>query len=312
MKPLQTKVGPLASASANTIALAQGASLKGEIVLNGASGTFTANSIATSQSGTAGTPLTLTAQAAALGSPQYVYITSAGDDSGNLFTVRGVLPNGVPFSENVGGTNASVVGTTNLFTSVSAVIPRSDTAAAVTVGNFGPAVLDNARRVLFTSSGDDTGITLTIVGTSAGGNIISETLLGGNPTVYTKLDYKTVTQILTSGAPAGTIAVGTNTIASTPWVLFDSWAFSQIGIQVTVSGTVNYTVEQTLDDPNSPSNPVLPQNMTWLASSDTNVVAATSSQQSNYLFLPAWGRVTLNSGTGTVTATYIQAGNVPL
>ena len=76
------------------------------------------------------------------------------------------------------------------------------------------------------------------------------------------------------------------------------------------TGTVNYTLQQTLDDPNSPTNPVAAANVTWVSTSDTLAVAATTSLQTNYLFTPQYTRVLLNSGSGTVEATFAQSGSV--
>ena len=90
-------------------------------------------------------------------------------------------------------------------------------------------------------------------------------------------------------------------------VRLDEWAFSQVAIQCTASGTVNYTVQQTLDDPNDPTNPVPLASMTWVNHPDTALVGATGTIQSNYGYCPRFVRVVQNSGTGTVTATFIQA-----
>lgn len=94
-------------------------------------------------------------------------------------------------------------------------------------------------------------------------------------------------------------------------VRLDEWSPGQVGIQLTVSGTVNYTLQQTMDDPNSPFNPVPEASMTWVNSADTNVVGATATKQTNYQFVPLFCRVVLNSGSGSVTATFVQASVVP-
>jgi len=95
------------------------------------------------------------------------------------------------------------------------------------------------------------------------------------------------------------------------WVRFDDFAPSNISIQCTVSGVVDYTVESTLDDPNDPISPVASGSMTWVESSDTNVVGATTTKQSNFLFAPKFARIKLNSGAGSVTATFLQSSNGP-
>lgn len=176
----------------------------------------------------------------------------------------------------------------------------------------GVATLDKARRILFTTTADETTKTILLSGTNWAGDLISETVtLVNNSTVASVLDYKTVTSAYCSATLTGNLSIGTNGVAGSPWVRFDDYAPNGVAIQCTVSGTVNYTVQQTLDDPNSASNPVAPAAMTWVSSSDTSVVAATTTQQSNYNFTPVFARILLNSGTGTVTATFLQASAVP-
>jgi hypothetical protein len=94
-------------------------------------------------------------------------------------------------------------------------------------------------------------------------------------------------------------------------VRFDDFGPSNISIQCNVTGTVNYTVQTSLDDPNSATNPVAVASMTWVDSSDTAVVAATATKQSNFLFSPCFARVKLNSGSGSVTTTFLQSSNGP-
>lgn len=194
---------------------------------------------------------------------------------------------------------------------------QTPTAGALTLNGAtvvsGVAVLDVARRVLITTTGNETGKTFVITGTNASGNAISESVAGvNNSTVASVLDYKTVTSITISSNAANALTVGTNTVAGSPWVRFDDWAPSPISIQCNVSGTVNYTVQQTLDDPNSPTNPVAAASMTWLPYPDSSLAAATATAQGNYGYMPVFARIVLNSGSGSVTGTFIQASNGPL
>jgi len=176
----------------------------------------------------------------------------------------------------------------------------------------GVATLDTPRRVLFTTGADESAKTITVTGTNWSGQPISETLTGPNATTgYTVLDYATVTKIGISSNAAGAITVGTNGIASSPWLRLDEWALPQVAIQADVTGTVNYTLQQTLDNPNDTTNPVAAASVAWINSSDVNVVSATTNQQSNYAYAPVYVRVLLNSGTGSVTARYTQSGVVP-
>lgn len=175
------------------------------------------------------------------------------------------------------------------------------------------ATLDVARRVLITCVGNETGKTFTLTGTSYNDRVQSETLAGPNATtVQSVLDYKTVTSITISAAAAGAITVGTNSVASSRWLRLDNWAFPQVAIQCDVTGTVNYTVQQTLDDPNNENLPYSPALVNWVNHPDSNLVGATATVQGNYGYAPLFARVTLNSGTGTVTMTLVQHNNVSL
>jgi len=109
------------------------------------------------------------------------------------------------------------------------------------------AYMDYARRIGILSSGDDTGITFTIVGTDADGRAISEVVTGGNgATAESVLYFKTVTSITASGAAAANVTIGTvdefvsNTIplnhyeANAPTVSIEG-----------ISGTIDLSVQQT-------------------------------------------------------------------
>lgn len=77
----------------------------------------------------------------------------------------------------------------------------------------------------------------------------------------------------------------------------------EISLQVVVSGTVNYTVQQTLDNPNAAD--VTP---TWFNHPDANLVAQTVNRQGNYAYVPVAVRLVLSSGSGSATLTVVQAG----
>ena len=193
-------------------------------------------------------------------------------------------------------------------------LSQTPTAGALTLNGTlvtgGVAVMDQPRRVLITTTGNESSRTFTITGTNWSGSPISEVVTGPNATTGSSvLDYATVTSITISGNAANALTVGTNGVAASPWVRLDSWAMPQVAIQCTASGTVNYTVQQTLDDTNAPSSPVAPSAVTWVSHPDTNLVGATSTVQGNYAYVPTFARVLLNSGTGSVTATFTQSGS---
>lgn len=195
-------------------------------------------------------------------------------------------------------------------------LSQTPTAGALTLNGAavtgGVATFSVPRRVLITTTGNETTRTFTVTGTGWNGTAISEVIQGvSGATAQSVLDYMTVTSIVISGNAANALTVGTSTVASSTWLRLDEWAPAQTTIQCTVTGTVNYTVEQTMQDPNSPTNPIAPASVVWLSSLDPNVVGATTSQLSYYPNAPLWARVTLNSGSGSVSSVFSQNGAVP-
>ena len=72
-----------------------------------------------------------------------------------------------------------------------------------------------------------------------------------------------------------------------------------IGFGVIVTGTVNYTVQHTFDDPASGFS-------TWL--SHPTVASLAANADGNYAFPVTGVKVLVNSGAGTATLKLIQAG----
>lgn len=99
-----------------------------------------ANNIAQSQTvGAGGGALTLngttvTGGVATLDTQRRIGITSAGNDSGITFTVKGTMDSGQAISETVTGANIGVASTLQDFATVTSVAASGATAAAVTVG----------------------------------------------------------------------------------------------------------------------------------------------------------------------------------
>lgn len=350
MQPRVVTVGPLAAASANNISLSQTLAAAGALAINGTTANAVANNICLSQSGTAATALLLNGS---LGRSQYVnpymgvtaatwvylpfiytkgnghtgygapawngfdqqiYITSAGNDSGITFAIVGIDRNFGGVSETIQGGNATTSASLKRYAIVTSITPSGNTASTVTVGTNGIATLDTARHVIFTSGGNDSGITFTITGTDWAGTIISEVVTGANVGVATTInDYLTIAQVKTSGSTASTVTVGTNGVAGSPWVNLDSWALGNVQGQAVVSGTVNYTVQISNDDPNSYANAIARNLVTW-DSNAAGVTAATASTSFAFSNAPVWARVLLNSNTnpGYVRMTLNQSGSVTL
>lgn len=76
-----------------------------------------------------------------------------------------------------------------------------------------------------------------------------------------------------------------------------------IGFVTQVTGTVNYTVNHTYDDLYDANvSPV------WLPHGVANMIAATSTQESNYLVPISGVQVVINSGGGSVRLVLLQQG----
>lgn len=338
-------VGPLVAADDDAASASQTAAAAQYLVINGAkaTGTFASTSICAAQTLGGATNLTINGTLATTNpvagaggtadaggatvrfpTPVRVYVTTAGDSSSRTITIVGTLqsPNtfgpGVVVSETFTAPNTNVRASANLYSTIISVAISGASTGNVSVGHSGIATLDAARRVIITSGGNDTGITFALAGTDWNNNPISETITGASGAAASSvLSYKTVTSILTSAAAATTVIVGTNTVADSPPVYFDRLAANaQTAIQVDGSGTVNWTVSQTLADPtiitNQLSTPTYqwsPSSIKWVNHPDTALVASsvTTGVQGAYAYTPVMARVTLNSGTGSATAIFDQA-----
>ncbi len=90
-------------------------------------------------------------------------------------------------------------------------------------------------------------------------------------------------------------------------IRLDEWADAPVGVQVSVVGTVDFTVQHSFDDPNDLINPVPLANMFW----DTGLVPAGAiGGAAGITFAmataPIWMRLLFNSGTGTAKMVVTQ------
>lgn len=179
-------------------------------------------------------------------------------------------------------------------------------AGALDIDGITGGVLDTSRRVLLTFAADESGHSFVITGTSGNySGVITETIAGTTAgTVQSLLDYLTVTSVTISDAATGAIQVGTSGVASSPPLPLDVHGLPMVSLQVDVTGTVNFTVQQSLD---SPFTTAL-TDVLWVNHPDSNLVAATADVQGNYAYIPAQARITINSGSGSLRFTIIQAG----
>lgn len=189
-------------------------------------------------------------------------------------------------------------------------------AGSLTSGGVG--ILGSQRRVIITPSGNDAGITWTVIGTDDTGNAIKDVFSGvNNPAVaQSNLNFATVTSIRSSGATNGAVTAGTNGVGSSPWKLFtDTINTPNLSINAQlVSGTGNATVEFTYDTflpdtsqpqsaielaPASPNPQILPHPV---------LQGLTASKDGVIDWVVCGWRLTINSGTGTWKMTSQQGG----
>lgn len=190
-------------------------------------------------------------------------------------------------------------------------IVASNTPAAagnLTLVGSATVTLDVARRALVTYGNEGSARTIIITGSDRSGAPISETLAvpsGGGGTVYTLQDFLKVSAVTVAAAWTAAMTVGTNGIGSTAWIVPNrELTPANIGIGVIVTGTVNFTVEYTYDDPlRLPSGLVVPAvwPLSALAAKAANTDSAITAPVAAY-------RLTVNSGTGSARMSSVQAG----
>lgn len=95
--------------------------------------------------------------------------------------------------------------------------------------------------------------------------------------------------------------------ATSNMVRLDEWADAPLAVQLAASGTVNYTIQHSYDDPNDLINPVPVGSMFW----DTGLLPAgaiggTAGLTFAIATAPLWMRVMMNSGNGSVRMTLTQ------
>lgn len=173
----------------------------------------------------------------------------------------------------------------------------------------GVATLDIARRVAIASSADDSARTFVVTGTNRYGDVQTETIKGPATTVNTLKDFKTVTSITVDANTAGNLTVGTSGVASSPWIPVDRNGIRDIGIGCRVSGTANYTIEHTFEDPFRPPTSGINQVTDFYLTPypHPTLAAQSSNQFGNYAdTVPSAVRLTLNSFTapGSVSADF--------
>lgn len=102
------------------------------------------------------------------------------------------------------------------------------------------------------------------------------------------------------------IITKTGTGSSLPAV-FD-WLRNPFNVSIgcVISGTINYTIQHTFDWDYDAMG--IPAGVTWWNHDDAALVGAIANQESNFAYPCVASKILVNSGTGSVTVTFTQAG----
>jgi hypothetical protein len=183
-------------------------------------------------------------------------------------------------------------------------------AASVTGATFtltNTAVTDNLAHqvtVLNNTATDHSGKTLTFTGTDQDGKAQTETIAApaGSATVTTTKYYLTLTSVTVSATiGSDTFSIGYKNTFVSPTIPCN-WRGGMASIDVTVTGTINFGVEQSWDDIQTKTPP-----FTWVVNNagETNLTAKT---QIVLQALPKAYRLNVASysASATITISFIQ------
>ena len=208
-------------------------------------GTTDTDNIASSQSGTASTALTLNGASVTATDPDglvdnetrgssgnftldgaqttstsprsatdlnsFVTISSSNDLSSVSFTITGTDINGTSQTETIAGPAAgSNVASTKIFKDITQIASNA-AASGVNIGTKAAFVdLAGKRPSIVSSGGDESGKTFTVVGTDMSGNAQTEVITGpaANATVLGSKTFQTISSITPSANTSGSITLG--------------------------------------------------------------------------------------------------------
>ena len=218
----------------------------------------------------------------------------------------------------------------NLAAANAALLAAAQTPGAGALFTLTGSQPDAPRRVLLTYGNEAGARTVVLSGLGWEGCPQSETLAvpsGAPGVVLSALDYTSVTSALSGGgawsanASIGTYAGGAAGPAqASAWVAVDPWGRPETSLQIDVAGTINCTVQETLDDPNLSANPNYlvqppsPANVVWVNHPDAALVGFTLTVQGNLAYPVSFCRLLVNSYTAgagnNAVMTVEQAGNL--
>lgn len=208
----------------------------------------------------------------ATGKSYPVSLKSASNNSGVTFTITGTDVHDAPLIEAIAGPNNTTVKTAGSFKSITSISPDIN-ATNIIAGIYGiiaptqnstaavPATLSPStgypiefyhlqRTITLTSPAnvDNSGVNFTITGTNQYNTPITEVLAGPNANTVTSVhQYHTITSIVPSGE-FFSMSMGTGSTGIIQWCYLNQTQNPpNTVIQLDITGTINYSVTQTLD-----------------------------------------------------------------
>jgi hypothetical protein len=161
------------------------------------------------------------------------------------------------------------------------------------------------RTVSLTADNNTSGISFTIFGTVNGVDILEIINGPNNTTIETTQIFDSVYDIACSAAVTN-ISAGIGTTGRTPWFLHSfNTMCPEVGIQVTVTNTINYTFITTLTDIQN----TVESNIT-LFTPVTSMTGATTNLLADYMMPSRYSAIQVNSSnsTGSLSAIFLQQG----
>ena len=161
------------------------------------------------------------------------------------------------------------------------------------------------RYVTITSADNDTSKTFTVVGVGPNNEVQTESIAGANAgAATTTKTFAYVESIYVNGATAGAVEAGVAQSGYSQWIPMDIYTPNQvITASATVSGTVNYSLEYTNEDPFDHS--FTHQAVAFPASGGAFTSASTNQTHFTTTLMRAL-RYKINSGDGSIRLTITQ------
>jgi len=132
---------------------------------------------------------------------------------------------------------------------LSTTVAGGGATASIPLNNPYPFVFaDLARTITLTSTDDLSGVNFTITGTNQFGIATNEVLAGPNNSTVTSVNqYNTITNIASSGNYTN-FSIGSGSTGTFQWIKLNTMNVdAQVSIAGAVTGTINYSVNQTLN-----------------------------------------------------------------